>query len=313
MMIHKKVWLVFFVVAVVILAGCGPKNPSSSTTPFCGGFDGIEMNFMEGSPPTEVFDNGQFPFDVTLRLLNKGEHAVGASEARIELSGINSVDFGGPAYTKVVNENIVGTRKDQDGKCVNGDPILVSFGGAGEEQFKYKNSLPGNTQFLLRADICYRYNSNSTVQFCVQKELPRFGQEPTCKVDELKTVSNSGSPLHIENFKQNPAGEGKIGFSFDIVHKGTGSVHYGTLCDSSFQARNKVRVKVDSRIGRVSCSPLGGGSEGVIMITENKRPVSCVMDVSGASGREFETPVNIEMDFNYKQHEDINILVKHLG
>ena len=311
----KQAYLVFAVLALVFLAGCtgSGKNAPTKTTPFCGGLDGVEMKFVEGSPPSEVFDSNQFPFDVTLRLFNKGEHPVEASDSRIELSGISPVDFGGPVYTKVINERLSSKHKDQEGKCVDGDPVHISFGGAGEEPFKYRHSLPGNTLFTLRADLCYRYKSNATVQFCVQKELPRFGQEPTCKVDELKAVSNSGSPLHIDEFKQSPGGESRIAFTFTIGHKGTGAIHSGELCDSSFQSRNKVHVKVSSRVGVVSCSSLNGGNEGDIVMIDNKRVLNCVLDTAGVTGREFETPVNIELGFNYKQHEDTTILVKHLG
>lgn len=314
-MASKRVYLAFAVVALVFLYGCtgGGKQPTAKTTPFCGGLDGVEMGFVEGSPPSEVFDGAQFPFDVTLRLFNKGEHPIEANEARIELSGISSVDFGGPDYVKVVSERLTSTHKDQEGNCVNGDPVHITFGGAGEEPFKYRHSLPGNTQFTLRADICYRYKTNSTVQFCVQKELPRFGQEPTCRVDEIKTVSNSGAPLHIEEFKQSPGGQDRIAFTFSIVHKGTGAVHSGALCDSSFQNRNRVHVKVSSRVGSVACTSLNGGNEGDVIIVDSKRVINCVLGTAGIAGREFETPINIELGFNYKQHEDATILVKHLG
>ncbi|MBI2133239.1 hypothetical protein HYU11_01005 [Candidatus Woesearchaeota archaeon] len=317
----KRVY-VLLLVLVVFLAGCTRTTPANSGTPFCGGIDGIEMKFVEGSPPQEVFDNSQFPFDMTLRLFNKGEHNVLPGEAKIELSGISSIDFGGPPYTKIIAEPITGKHKDQNGNCVDGDPILVTFGGPGEEAFKYKHSLPGNTKFSLRADLCYSYSTNSTVQFCIQRELPRFNQEPTCKVTDTKPVSNSGAPLHIENFKQSPGGEYKIAFSFDVVRKGTGAVHSGTLCDSSFQARNKVHVKVFSRVGAISCTSLRGGNEGDILLTDNdkssktlnRRNMNCILDTTGIRGeREFETPVNIELSYNYKQHEDIDILVKHLG
>ncbi len=310
----KRVHLVFAILALIIIAGCSGQTPTPAKDTFCGGIDGIEMQFIEGSPPSEVFDNNQFPFDVSLRLLNKGEHTVNINDARIELSGISSAEFGGPSYTKVVSERIIGKHKDQNGNCVDGDPVLVTFGGPGEQPFKHKFSLPGNTPYPLRADLCYKYSTNSTVQFCVQKELPRFGQEPTCKVSEEKKVSNSGSPIHLENFKQNPGGERKIAFAFDIVHKGTGAIHSGELCDTSFQNRNKVHVKVTSRVGSISCSSLNGGNEGDVMVIENKRVINCIMDTSAAGNeREFETPVNIELSFNYKQHVNADILVKHLS
>ncbi|MBI4438528.1 hypothetical protein HY640_01190 [Candidatus Woesearchaeota archaeon] len=309
----RRVALVFFLAASVFIAGCAQGPNNVKTTPFCGGLDGVEVKFVEGSPPLEVFDGNQFPFDVSLRLLNKGEQDIEVSQSKVELSGISNVDFGGPVYVKVVSERIPGKSKDQEGNCREANPVIVSFGSSGEEPFRYRQVLPGNTQFPLRVDVCYSYRTRASAQFCVQRELPRFGQEPTCKVDEVKAVSNSGSPLHVENFRQSPGGQSKIAFSFDLVHKGTGAIHSGDLCDSRFQNRNRVRVRVTSNVGRITCTSLGGGNEGDVTLTENKKFVSCFMDASGVSGREFETPLSIELFFNYKQHEDTTILVKSAG
>ncbi len=308
----KRVFL-FLVFAFVIAAGCEQNGPKSNATPYCGGSEGLEIKFVEGSPPSEVFDNSQFPFDITLRLLNKGEYDVQPSEVKIELSGISPIDFGGPSYVKVLGEKITGKNKDQNGNCNEGDALHASFGGSGEEPFKYKHRLSGNQPFPLRADVCYKYRTKSRALFCVQKELPRFGQEPTCKVDEAKPVFNSGAPIHVDSFKQSPGGENKIAFAFEITHKGAGQVHSGELCDSSITNRNKVRVKVTSSVGRITCSSLNGANEGDVVLNENKRIINCIMDTSGVSGREFETLVNIDIDYNYKQHDDTAILVKRLG
>ncbi len=320
-MLSKKVFLALFVLSVVFLAGCtGGGNTSGTKTPFCGGFDAVDMKFVEGYPPSEVFDNRQYPFDVTLRLFNKGEYDIPSGQAKIELSGISNIDFGGPSYSKIINEPIVGTRKDQNGNCVSGTPSLITFGDP-EERFNYKHILPGNTEFTVRADLCFKYATQSSVQFCVQKDLevPRFGQEPPCKVNDVKPVSSSGAPVQVENFKQNLGGDKKLTFSFDVVHKGVGLVHSGQLCDSSFQALNKVHVKVSSSVGVISCSGLSGRNEGYVLLIDenkqNKRPVNCIMDISslGVNDKIFETPVNIELEYNYKQHDDVNVLVKHLG
>ncbi len=309
----KQVLPFLVVLAAVVLAGCTTTKPGTGGNPFCGGIDGIEMKFVEGGPPAEVFDNNQFPFEVTLRLLNKGEFTVQPSDTKIELSGISQSDFGGPSYSKIVAEAVPSRQKDQDGKCTEGSPIHVSFGVSPDEPFKYKHSLPGNTPFTLRADICYRYKTSATTQFCVDKLLPRFDREPTCKIDEAKTVSNSGSPVQVANFKQDPGGENKLTFSFDVVHKGTGAVHAGALCDTAFQNKNKVHVKVSASVGAITCSTLGGTNEGDVVLTENKRPVTCSMNTASVSGqREFQTPISIELSYNYKQHEDTAILVKHL-
>ena len=53
------------VVFLLFLAGCngGGEEPGGApTTPFLGGTKGLEIGFLEGSPPEEVTDGGGFPF-----------------------------------------------------------------------------------------------------------------------------------------------------------------------------------------------------------------------------------------------------------
>ncbi|MBI3033611.1 hypothetical protein HYY72_00430 [Candidatus Woesearchaeota archaeon] len=307
----KLTYSAFIVLGAIILAGCAPKTPTQTT--FCAGTDGIEMNFVEGSPPSEVFDNNNYKFPVELNLVNKGEYTVQPNEAKIELSGISSIDFGGPSYSKFNREQVSGKHKEDTGICSSGGSTIVTFGESGEEQFAYKNAVPGPLQFKVRADLCYKYKTNAVVQFCVQKELPRFGQEPICKVNEAKQASNSGSPIQIENFNQKP-GERKIQFFFDVVHKGKGSIHTGDLCnpDADTFNKNKVRVKVRTQAGPITCSTLGG-AEGIVTMVDNKRTVNCVLDTTAITDKTSETPMFIDLEFNYKIHQDAPITVKHLG
>jgi len=305
----KQAVLVLLISLTVLIAGCTGQGGTSTTrtSPFVGGTEGIQLDFVEGSPPLEVGDGGQYPFDITLRLLNKGETDVDPGNVLLSLQNIDPSEWGGE-YTKPAPEQLVGTHKDMEGNVLPGTTAYATFSG-----FNYNKRLLGNTQFTVRADMCYGYRTQATTMLCVKKDLNKPSGEAICKVTESKQIFSSGSPIQIEDFKQSPAGNDKLSFSFTVAHKGTGAV-YGfasPACDESFSNKNKVRITVDTGMGSGAvCSGLTGGSTGEVLLPDGKRPIVCTQDTSGATTI-FEKPITITVEFDYKQHKDVTLLVKH--
>ncbi|MCP3681171.1 MAG: hypothetical protein GY861_00635 [bacterium] len=302
----RNLIIVFIACLVVLLSGCTPDDPIS-TDPFLGGSDGISMEFVDGSPPPEIYDNGQFPFDVTLRLENKGEADVASGSYKIELSGISSRDFGGPSYTKVPTETLIAAYKDQQGNRIDGAVRYVTFD---TPAFSYKDAVVGDTDFTLWADICYKYKTTATTQLCVKEDVLGVSEDNVCEIKGPKRVFNSGSPVQVSSFNQNPGGKDKLAFTFEVAHAGSGAIHGGTLCDMSLTNKNKVTVKVSSSAGQIKCAGLNGGSSGEVTLYEGRRAISCTQTLS--QGRDsYETPLTIDLSFNYKENENIPIRVKH--
>lgn len=289
----------------LFLVACQTSSSGGTTTPFVGGIDGVDVTFVTGAPPSEVFDDGEFPFDIIIRLHNKGEEKVEVGEVR--LSGISRNDFGGPgSYTKSIPEVIESVKKDTQGNKIEGGVTFVEFKG-----FNFGKTLQGNTQFRLRADVCYKYKTKSSVLVCIQENLLTIDRDEICDVSGSKSISSSGSPIQIESFQQRPAGNDRISFTFVVSHKGSGLVHSGNLCSNEFADKNKVHLKVTPSSGSVTCSSLGGGSEGDVRLDSGKRAIECFLNIGTSST--FETPLTIEANFNYRIHEDTSILVKHFG
>ncbi len=59
----RKEFFAGMVLLMLLLAGC-KQQTKSETVPFKGGTTGILMEFMEGAPPSEVFDGGNDKFTV---------------------------------------------------------------------------------------------------------------------------------------------------------------------------------------------------------------------------------------------------------
>ena len=60
------------------------------------------MEFVEGAPPAEVFDEGRFDFSVNIKAENKGEWDIqNPSDLTITLTGVDPADFNNPTLTNV--------------------------------------------------------------------------------------------------------------------------------------------------------------------------------------------------------------------
>ena len=116
-------------------------------SPFLTGTKGLEIEFLDDSPPDEITDDN-FPFDVVVSLKNIGEHDLTINQVRVDLSGILPDDFGkSPSdITNVRPEDDLSARKkDSEGniiEVVETIATIPNFQLAG-------NKIKGNTKFIL--------------------------------------------------------------------------------------------------------------------------------------------------------------------
>lgn len=294
---------------MIFLVGCTSETPIGAVDkPFVGGTDSINFNFMEETPPTEVYDNGQQPFEVTLNLENVGEYDVAKEDIKITLSGFYPGDFSNPVTEKHPDENLRGAYIDSDGEVQKGTITYVNFPG-----FNFAGSATGIDRYIIRADVCYKYGTRAQANLCILDDLTPT-EDQVCSITGPKTSAVSGAPVQIENLKEEVAGTRKIRFSFDVVHRGNGLVSYlGSDCDSGLDKKDRVWVEVDTGIGSVSCTGLTGGSSttGYATLYNGKSKILCTQDLSGVQGN-FEKKASVLLKYDYKQHKERQVLVKHV-
>ena len=307
---RKEVFVIFLVSLLLLVSGqegCQSET-TGKTDPFVGGKEGILIDFVEGAPPPEVFDQGH-QFEIVVRLQNKGEHDVKSGEGKVEISGISKQDFEGK-YSKSLPDGLSGTYKNPEGDAVEGGITYLTF-----ENFEHQNPLEGNTMFTVRAEICYKYETKAVTSLCVRKNILEYGEEDAvCEIAEEKQVYNSGSPIQITSFKQNVGGTNKLSFTFKIAHQGIGAIYSpGTLCDTSkLINRNKVKVTVETGMLKTECYQLGG-YEGDVTLYDGTASITCTQEIpTGEGAKAYEKPVTIKVLFDYKEHIDAPLLVKHL-
>jgi len=306
----KKI-IVLLVIGLLAVVGCTNQSQTKTTSkPFISGTNAITFNFIEGSPPAEVYDGGSYPFEVTLNMENKGEYDVPKDKISINLVGFYPLDFNNPNISKHPEEDLKKAYIDSEGNVIPGAVTYVTFPG-----FNFAGNLSANNQYKIRANICYVYGTSAQADLCVLDDLTKTKDE-VCKVTEKKIAQGSSAPVQIENLEESIAGTDKITFSFEVVHRGSGLVSKeGTSCSDETIDKDKVWIEVNTGLPGLTCSGLSDGTAttGFTTLYGGKRMVRCTQDTNTpeAQGKDFEKKVNIKAIFDYKEHKQVDLTVKH--
>jgi len=138
--------------------------------------------------------------------------------------------------------------RSENGKVLPASQDLIIFDG------QYKNDIPADTTQDLTVNFCYKYQTLSVGDSCLVKEPTLFVQNPKCKINEQKAVSNSGSPVKVTVMNQRPTGVHEISFDLTFENSGKGTVFSNGLlakgkCSDPFTSeitlKNKINVKVE--------------------------------------------------------------------
>jgi hypothetical protein len=308
----RRLLVVLMLLLLVIACKPGAKKAVSLESPFVGGTQGVALGFQDFRK--EVFDGGNDPFDIIVKLENKGEALVPAQNVRVKLSGINPAEFSKTEDGMVLNspEDVIEMRKDPQGNVLPGPQVFVEFTG-----FNHKSLIAGATaQFTVRADVCYLYRTQAVSKLCVRENLltPRAGG--ICELNENKPLHNSGAPVQIADFKQSTRAKDKIGFTFEVRNSGSGDVfERNSVCDlSQRKFENRVYVIVNTGLGGLQCTGLestSNGAEGFVTLYGGAKIVSCAQTITTRS--DFEQVVSVEAVYDYAQSIQDTLLVKATG
>ena len=306
--------LVALMILLVLLAACAQKKTEKIelTTPFAGGTTGIVADFIDFR--NEVFDGGRDPFEVVVKLENKGESNVLGNRVRVKLSGVNPAEFGKleEDLRKSASEDVVGMRKDPQGNILPSAPVFVEFMG-----LNHFSPIAGSrADFPLRAEVCYLYSTKAVSKLCVRENILNPEAGGICEINEDKPVFNSGAPVQVGTVKETARAKDKIGFSFEITNAGSGAIfERGSVCDRSSRAQeNRVYVIVNSGMPGLQCTSLttsGTKAEGFSTIFEGKKIVTCTQTVT--SRTDFEQLVDIEVIYDYEEYKQTTLTVKSSG
>jgi hypothetical protein len=175
--------------------------------------------------------------------------------------------------------------------------------------------------------------TKSTTPICVASDvtgsLTSEDDKSICLLSGMKTTKNSGGPVQINEFKQQPQGGSKITLTFTISHVGQGEIYkyQGNAvdpCDDSLtnQERNEVLLDISLPVqtsATISCGSQFTGtptqvSGNVKLFEGNPRIVTCTIEESsGQTGRIYEDLLEIDMYYRYGQSAKKTVNVKDIG
>ena len=319
----KKILLILFMVFLLALSGCNDKGGEKTTkasSQFVGGKEGLQIDFVGGTPPAEVLDQDQ-TFGASIKLTNVGEYDVPATKAKVTLSGFASGDFGVSegALVQEIQEEMMGASRDATGSQINGAILTLDFPADGSA-FAHQKAIAGSVTYNIKADVCYEYASYANSKLCILKDIlgSKGKTDNLCEINGIKPVDSSGAPVQITNFRESVASSNKISFVFTVEHNAKGSVYEkGTDCEEDFNKRNKVVVNVDTGIsGTLSCSGLQGAGtsspiKGTATLLNNKREIRCTQTIDNPS--DYEKLIELSLEYDYRNTVSTKVTVKHLG
>jgi len=330
-------WIIFAmaITALFLVTSCtgiggGGGADQQGTPAFVGGTVGLNMYLIQGMPPPIINDANTFPFGIGIAIENQGEADVGPgtdnSFVMIRLEGINPEQFGttDADMRKVIAEPLRGATRNYDGTIFPGEITSVIF-----EPLIYKPDIRGNTQFTVRATLCYDYENDATALLCIKDDVLQNTQDASiCTLSGEKMPQNSGGPIHVSSVMENPMSENKIQINFEIEHVGIGDFFgrpeggdtTSEICDFSMRNFNKYYVDVevsplqDSGLV-VSCSRFGGSNAGRIKLYQGAPvTVSCTIErTRPSSGRVFQEPLNIKLRYRYGQYIETPLIIQDVN
>lgn len=308
---NKKIF--FLLILTIFLYSCEEQTSTTGKeTPFIGGQSGLSIQFLDDAPPSEVFDRGQFPFNIELKLLNNGEADIKKEDVSIKISGLNPSDFGKTESFFIkqgIDEDILAMYKDFEGNIIKSSDVIVTF-----SNLNFKDNLAGNFKTKVRADVCYTYNTQALTTGCIKPNPIRETPNDICKVQEKKTIYNSAAPIQIESFEELPSGTDKVRYIFKIKHVDNGKVYSpNSKCPESREYSNKLYFKLwfpgETTID-FTCAGLetGQGKEGYVILRDGEATIRCTQVQT--SNIVFNQRMQIQLEYDYQESIDKELLVK---
>ena len=319
-----KSLLIFFLLAT----GCQTQGSEDLTggRSFVGGNSGLSMSFIENSPPREVFDGGQFPFQVLVIYENVGEANIEPGKINFALKGIFPKDFldaPAPGDFEASNQDLIrGARKDPDGNTIRGGIHQQGFPQQ-NKQFKFNAEITGIQEFPLRLDACYEYKTQAVSSICILEDVTQ-PESGVCRITGARDVSNSGAPVRVASVKENVAGIDSVLINFRVEKSGSGEIYApertgNPTCPSEYNKRNRVHVTVntgDTALNNnLNCIGLirdnaGSKRSGELVLTGGKSTFSCIQKIPDSARADAVKGIQVDLLYQVKESIQTRIFVK---
>jgi hypothetical protein len=319
----RRVLLVGFLIVILTLVVSCTKNPAAAgeNAQQSGkllqqsriGTEGIDIDVVDNLPPPVLYDENELVAVVEVR--NKGSHPVGLEDCFIHVTGFDPTIIGGNFNKpRSCAENLGGGGAGEEAE-LEGKSVYNTDGGFNQIEFRSERvSLPDgvfeyepNLNFL----ACYSYKTTANPSVCVDPLFYQVSAEQKACIPRNPSVGNGqGGPVSVSNVNVDMVGD-KAVFQITIRNHGKGRVvsreaDMRTCASTPLQYTDldKVHYTVKMSGGSlISCRP-----HDFVRLNNNEAKIICTFNILSQTA--FETPLSIELDYNYIHsfHEKIKIV-----
>jgi len=284
------------VILVIFVSGCG-SSKGPSTTDYYTGTQGIVMNFMQNSPPAEVFDGDRVPFIVEVK--NQG---ASPTTPKLWLSGHDR------NIIHISWDNI-GTNPGTIEARDENNPI---GGYATLEAQSVSITLPENVDSYdtnMKLTACYHYTTHASAQVCVDPD-PTQNQDDACTARDISLGGGQGGPVAITSIGVDSSKD-KVRFTINIANDGDGTIIQGSAVGSCTNLRAS-----DIDVVSVSQQPLSGHGldckPNPVRLVNGRGVVYCEASMGGFPRTAFTTLLRLDLNYGYKSSISRTISVKRI-
>ncbi len=312
----KKIILIALIAFIFSSCTLIPSKKSAIDTDIRTGTDGLVMNFVQGTPPTSVYESGQggyegiFEFSATLA--NKGASDIkqGYLMLAYEEDYVELAPNGGWTV-----DDLFSTQEKTTSFVLNGKSIQNP---AGEQKMftnklktKMLDELSEKHDSLLQIISCYDYSTVQSAAVCIDTNPYETGGVKPCTVKDL-TFTSQGAPVAITKIESAmlPSGGNTVKpeFKIYIKNKGSGEVinkeKIGLACSPKITPEDKKDLWniVDITLslggeenGQFECTPIP------MKLKSDEDYVRCVYTSSIMSAVAYQTTLVINLTYGYTQ------------
>ena len=298
----RKIGLML-ILALVLIAGCqGGDDNNAGTGTFTGGAGGVGIKFVELAPP-KTFDEGN-NVAVKVLLINNGEYDLAVGEAKAKVYGVNLDNFGLAKEYKSTPGALRGVGEFN----TEGGQEEIDFGNA-----KYALPVINSEEFVLRARVCYPYQTRVLSEVCVANAA---STSEACSLDgeKIKQGDVSSGPIQVSSLKEQTRGSSQVRFDLTVENKGGGEVYNPSvsceeLDEEVFRMSNANKLKLEI-VNPVSakCDFKSGepSNAGIVELKNGKGVVSCWMDVNDEA---YSERMSLKLEYMYRDDTMTNVRI----
>lgn len=265
----KKLIIILLLLIVFFIGACTSEQPEVKG-PFLGGTKAISINFVDNAPPSQINQGESVPVKVLLK--NEGEYSLRAGDAKVKLYGLSLEQYG-----------LYGTFIATSGNLMGKSENLLEGGEQGIDfpNLKYTEEVHRSITPILRAKVCYPYQTEARIKVCMTStSIKEGGEERLCDENGEKVVAGSVSsaPIQVTSLTEELYGSDMIKFKILIKNQGTGDVHLKDysceeIDDDRLKGKDKVELSIDDP--EIKCTFRDGTISNKGEITLDNKPIVC--------------------------------------